>query len=130
MILDSSALAAILIGEEDGLSLPTALSKASARRMSAANFLETSIIMYGRRGESAVRNLDIYVNKARIALIPVTEHQARFARDAYIKFGKGHHPASLNFGDCFAYALARETGSPLLCKESDFAKTDANLASY
>jgi ribonuclease VapC len=98
---------------------------ASRRRISAANFLETAIVIDGSRDPVASRRFDDLPRVAQVAIEPVTETQARVARDAYRDFGRGSgHPARLNFGDCFAYALARETAEPLLFKGDDFSLTD------
>jgi ribonuclease VapC len=95
------------------------------RRMSAANFVETALVIDGSRDPIASRRFDELVKEARIAIEPVTEAQARIAREAYRDFGKGSgHPAKLNFGDCFAYALAKTSGEPLLFKGDDFIHTD------
>ena len=95
------------------------------RRVSAANFVETALVIDGSRDPIASRRFDDLVKEAHIAIEPVTEAQARVAREAYRDFGKGSgHPARLNFGDCFAYALAKTTGEPLLFKGDDFVHTD------
>jgi len=109
VIVDASALIAILRDEPDAARYATAIEAASRRRISAANFLETAIVIDGSRDPIASRRLDDLLRVAQIAIEPVTEAQARIARDAYRDFGRGSgHPARLNFGDCFAYALARE----------------------
>ena len=126
MIIDTSALIAILRAENDALRFACALaSKDEPRKLSAANFLETAIVIDGSRDPIASRRLDNLITKAGISVEPVTEEHARIARAAYRDFGKGSgHPAKLNFGDCFAYALAKTTGEPLLFKGEDFNKTD------
>ena len=94
------------------------------RLISAANLLEAGIIIDNQSGPSAGRRLDAFVERAQIGIEAVTEAQVRIARQAYLDFGRGNHPARLNFGDCFAYALAKATGEPLLFKGDDFARTD------
>ena len=125
MIVDTSALIAILRDEPVAPSCARALERASRRRISAANFFETAIIVDGNRSPLASCRLDELLKETRILIEPVTEVQARIARDAYRDFGKGSgHPAKLNFGDCFSYALAKETGEPLLFIGQDFNHTD------
>ena len=96
--------------------------------MSVANLIETSLVIESRFGAEGSRDLDLLVERARIELVPVDLEQLRIARRAFSRFGKGRHPAALNFGDCFAYALARSLGEPLLFKGDDFAKTDLATA--
>lgn len=125
MILDASAMVAILRGEPEAPACATAIEKAAVRRISAANFLEAAIVIDSSRDPVASRRLDDLIREARVAIHPVDEEQVRIARQAYRDFGKGSgHPAGLNFGDCFAYALARVTGEPLLFIGSDFTHTD------
>ena len=125
MIVDSSALLAILRAEPEMLACAQAIENATGRRISAANFLETAIVIDGSRDPVASRRLDDLLRAAGLAVEPVTEAQARIAREAYRDFGKGSgHPAQLDFGDCFAYALAKVTGEPLLFKGNDFSQTD------
>jgi len=125
MIVDASALIALLRAEEDAPRFARALaSRAEPKRLSAANFLEAAIVIDGSRDPIASRRLDELIDKAGIEIAPVTAEQAAIARAAYRDFGKGLHPAGLNFGDCFAYALAKVTGEPLLFKGSDFTQTD------
>jgi ribonuclease VapC len=92
--------------------------------MSAANFVELAIVIESQIGPNAARQCDAFFRRAKIAVEPVTVEQAHLARHAFLDFGKGRHPAGLNFGDCFAYALAKSTGEPLLFKGEDFNKTD------
>jgi ribonuclease VapC len=125
MIVDSSALLAILRAEPEMLACAQAIEDVARRRISAANFLETAIVIDGSRDPVASRRFDDLVRTANLTIEPVTEEQARIAREAYRDFGKGSgHPAQLNFGDCFAYALAKVTGEPLLFKGDDFRQTD------
>ncbi|MFI6681490.1 type II toxin-antitoxin system VapC family toxin [Kribbella sp. NPDC050470] len=125
MIIDTSALIAILRAEPDAADFAEAIEAAPSRRISAANFLEAAVVMDSARDPVVSRRFDELVAAAEILVEPVTEAQARTAREAYRDFGKGSgHPAGLNFGDCFAYALAKEAGEPLLFKGKDFIHTD------
>jgi ribonuclease VapC len=125
MIIDTSAIIAILRDEPEAQFCAMAIESAAQRRISAANFLEAAVVIDGSRDPVASRRFDELVREARLTVEPVTEAQARIARDAYRDFGKGSgHPAQLNFGDCFAYALTKTTGEPLLFKGDDFTHTD------
>jgi ribonuclease VapC len=125
VIVDTSALIAILRDEPEAPACAKAIGAASRRRISAANFVEAAIVIDASRDPVASRRFEDLVREAQLVVEPVTEAQARIAREAYRDFGKGSgHPAKLNFGDCFAYALARATGEPLLFKGNDFAHTD------
>lgn len=118
-------LIAILRDEPEASSFARAIEAATDRRISAANFVETAAVIDGSRDAVASRRLDDLLREARVVIEPVTVAQARIAREAYRDFGKGSgHPAKLNFGDCFAYALAKATGEPLLFKGDDFVHTD------
>ena len=128
MIVDSSALLAILLQETDARHYAAAISNAPTCRMSVANVLEASVVAESRGGEAAGRALDRQLERARVELVPVTTQQLAAARRAWRRFGRGNHPAALNFGDCFAYALAETTGEELLYKGEDFAKTDVKAA--
>ena len=124
MIVDASALIAIR-DEPEARACATAIEAASRRRISAANFVEAAIVIDAGHDPIASRRFDDLVREAQLEIEPVTEAQARIAREAYRDFGKGSgHAARLNFGDCFAYALARITGEPLLFKGDDFSHTD------
>ena len=121
MIVDTSALIAILRDEPEARKFAIAIADAERRRISAANYLETAIVIDGSRDPIASRSFDDLIREAQIGIEPVTAEQARVAREAYRDFGCGTgHPARLNFGDCFAYALAKTTGEPLLFKGDDF----------
>ncbi len=125
MIIDTSAIIAILRDEPEALSCAKAIASASSRRVSAVNFVEAAVVIDGSRNPIASRRFDDLFREAHLAVDPVTELQARIAREAYRDFGKGSgHPAGLNFGDCFAYALAKATEEPLLFKGDDFRRTD------
>jgi ribonuclease VapC len=124
MIIDTSAIIAILFDEDDAKTYADAISAAEACRASAATFVEASIVVDTQTKSSGGRQVDALFRRAGIAIEPVTEEQAHLARQAFTDFGKGRHPAGLNYGDCFSYALAKATGEPLLFKGKDFAKTD------
>ena len=128
MIIDTSAIIAILFREPDADHFISAIAGASSRRMSAATLLETIIVLESRSGPAAAHELDAFLRRARIELESVTPEQAQTARQAWRRFGKGNHPAGLNFGDCFAYALAIATREPLLFKGRDFGLTDVPAA--
>ena len=124
MVLDTSALLAVLQDEAERRPFNEAIEAADAVALSVASFVETSIVIEARHGAEGLRALDRFIERAGIALAGVDIEQGRIARDAFSRFGKGRHPAGLNFGDCFAYALARALGEPLLFKGEDFARTD------
>ncbi len=125
MIIDTSALIAILRDEADAADMARAIERAEDRRISAANWLETAVVIDGSRDPVASRRFDELVQTAELHVEPVTWAQARIAREAYRDFGKGSgHKAGLNFGGCFAYALAKTYSEPLLFKGDDFGHTD------
>ncbi len=129
MIVDTSAVVAILLKEADALTLARAIEEADALRLSAGSYLELGVVLDGRRNPALSRRLDDLLVEAGIIIEPVTERQAKIAREAYRDFGKGSgHPAQLNFGDCLAYALAKDKAEPLLFKGADFAHTDVRRA--
>jgi ribonuclease VapC len=129
MIVDSSALIAILRAEPEAAAFAEALAGATRRRLSAVSFVEAAVVIDSRRNPAASHALDDLIREAEMTIEPVTEAQARLAREAYRDFGRGSgHPARLNFGDCFAYALARSTGETLLYKGDDFIHTDVRSA--
>ncbi len=129
MIIDTSALLAILRDEPDAALYAEAIQVVESRRLSAVSFVEAAVVVDGGRDPVASRGFDELLQEAQIIVTPITEAQARIARDAYRDFGRGSgHPAKLNFGDCFAYALAKATGEPLLFKGKDFVHTDVKRA--
>ena len=129
MIVDTSALIAILKEEPESERLMTAMANADALEMSAATYLESGIVADGNRNQLLSERLDAVIETFAVAIAPVTEAQARRARAAYRRFGKGSgHPAGLNFGDCFSYARAVEQSRPLLFKGDDFGHTDVGIA--
>jgi ribonuclease VapC len=123
--IDSSALVAILKDEDDALLFAEAIGAEDYVIVSAVTCLEASMVLAGGSlDETAWGPLDALIARARIEIVPFDAEQANLARAAFLKYGKGRHPASLNFGDCAAYALAKSKGAPLLYKGADFAKTD------
>lgn len=128
MVIDTSALIAILTGEPDAKEYEDAIDRDPKRLMSVASILETTIVLESRYGEEGPRELDVLLRRLPIEAVPVDGDQLEWARYAWRAYGRGHDPAALNFGDCFSYALARQTGEPLLYKGSDFAKTDVRSA--
>ena len=128
MIVDTSAIIAILKDEPDASSLVEALDRPQIARMSAVSYVEAAVVVDSNRNPVLSRRFDNLLRDAEIAVEPVTLNQARIAREAYRDFGKGRHRAGLNFGDCFAYALAKEKGEALLFKGDDFCHTDIESA--
>ena len=127
MVIDTSALVAIFLAEPERRRFLDLIIATETRLISAANALETGIVLEARRGEAAGREFDLLLVRANIQVVPVDGEQVEIARSAWRKYGKGRHPAALNFGDCFAYALAMSAGEPLLAKGSDFAATDIEV---
>jgi ribonuclease VapC len=130
VIVDSSAVVAILGLERDAREFAEAVEEASEVSMSAVSYVEVAIVLDSRRNPALSRRLDDFVRETQIVLEPVTVEQAKLAREAYRDYGKGRHRAGLNFGDCFAYALAKDKGEPLLFKGDDFRRTDVEVAEF
>jgi ribonuclease VapC len=128
MVIDSSALAAIILEEPDASAYISAILNDSSRLLSAATLVEISVVLMCRRQPDPVVVLDALLDRLRISIVPVDREQALLAREAFRRFGKGRHKAGLNFGDCFSYALARQTGEPLLYKGKDFSQSDVRSA--
>ncbi len=128
MVIDSSALIAILLGEPEAEPFALAIGSDPKRLISVFTALEASIVIEAKKGESGGRELDLLVHQARIEIVPLTVEQFEMARTAWRNYGKGRHPAGLNIGDCCSYALAKCAGEPLLFKGNDFSKTDARAA--
>lgn len=128
MIVDTSALLAILLDEKEADAFSDLLIKSDECLLSAVSFVEASIIAESKGGDGSVRQLDAFLRTAGISIEPMTEEHALAARQAYSDYGKGRHPAGLNLGDCFSYALAKVSGEPLLFKGNDFRKTDIEAA--
>jgi ribonuclease VapC len=125
VIIDTSALIAILRSEPEAGACAKAIASTNIRRVSAVNYVEAAVVIDGSKNPVASRRFDDLFGEAQLVVEPVTEAQARIAREAYRDFGKGSgHPAGLNFGDCFAYALAKASGEPILFKGDDFTHTD------
>lgn len=124
MVIDTAALVAMLRNEPERRGLVLAIEQAEHRVLSAVSFVETSIVIGSRYGPEGLRDLDLFIGKAGIEIVSAEEAQAQIARRVFMQYGKGHHPARLNLGDCFAYALAKVLDQPLLCKGGDFVRTD------
>jgi len=127
VVIDTSALLAILLGEPERGKFLQLLSESETHLLSAANALETAIVVESRRGEAAGRELDLFLHRTKIEIVAVDAEQFSIARFAWRKFGKGRHPAALNFGDCFAYALTKTSSESLLAKSEDFRQTDLQV---
>ena len=127
MVIDSSAIVAILLNDADAADIAQAIESNSQRLLSAANLLEASIVIESRKGEAGGRELDLLIYRAAIEIVAVDQEQAELARIAWRRFGKGRHLAGLNYGDCFAYALARTRQLPLLFQGDDFSRTDIDI---
>ena len=128
MIIDSSAIVAIVFAETEGLAYAKAVLDGATRQMSAANWLEAAMVIDSRGKPVAIQKFNRLIDELDIEIVPVTVEIARLARQANSDFGRGNHPARLNYGDCFAYALAKATGEPLLFKGNDFSQTDIRPA--
>lgn len=128
MVIDTSALIAILFGEPEALSFTRVLAGETLKLISSINALETGIVVEARKGEAGGREFDLLMHRAQIEIVAMNADQAELARAAWRKYGKGNHPAGLNIGDCCAYALAKYSGEPLLFKGDDFSQTDIQPA--
>ncbi len=128
MVLDSSALMAILRREPEEPAFRSVIRAASHRLLSAATRVEFGMVALGRRGEAGLNEARALLERLKIEIVPFSDEQARLAIDAFRRFGKGRHAAGLNFGDCFSYALAKATGEPLLFKGDDLGRTDVKRA--
>lgn len=130
MVVDTSALIALLSMEPESARLAVALESDPTRLISAATVVEAGLVIESRYGPVGGRELDLLIAKAGLSTEAVTAEQADVARDAWRRYGKGRHSAGLNFGDCFSYALAKVTGEPLLFKGDDFTHTDIAAIAY
>jgi len=130
VVVDTSALIALLGMEADAARVAAALESEATRLISAATVVETGLVIESRYGAQGGRELDLLIAKAELSIQPVTAEQAEVAREAWRRYGKGRHPAGLNFGDCFSYALARTSGEPLLFKGDAFIHTDITAVAY
>jgi ribonuclease VapC len=128
IVIDTSAVIAILRDEPEAMRFAEVIGEAERCYFSAAGFLEASMVQIGRGPPQLADELENLVRELDIELVPFDGEQARASRDAFVRFGKGRHPAGLNFGDCISYALAQSRGLPLLFKGEDFAKTDIMAA--
>jgi ribonuclease VapC len=128
MVIDTSALVAILLGEPEAERFALTIAGDPKRFISTITALETAIVIEAKKGESGGRELDLLLHQARIEMVPITAEQFEIARSAWRKYGKGRHPAGLNIGDCCSYALAKGAGEPLLFKGNDFSQTDIKKA--
>ncbi|MBT2189411.1 type II toxin-antitoxin system VapC family toxin [Sphingobium nicotianae] len=128
MIVDTSALVAILYGEDEAAQFTRIIRDATICRLSVASFLELTMVVESQLGPEATRNAETFIRRAGILIEPVTTEQGLIARQAFFDFGKGRHKAQLNFGDCFSYALAKAVEEPLLFKGNDFIHTDVEPA--
>jgi ribonuclease VapC len=124
MVLDSSAILAILLNEPDAHPLRAAFDNDDTRLLSAATLLEVALVIEARKGEAGGDALDLLISKSQIEVVPVDADQVAEARRAWRRFGRGHHAAALNYGDLFSYALSRTSGEALLFKGVDFTRTD------
>jgi ribonuclease VapC len=129
MVIDTSAIIAILFGEIEAQRFAELIEADPVRLVSTASVLEAAIVTGSELGEEGARELDLLLQKAGIEVVPFTTEQLAAARFAYSTYGKTRHPAGLNFGDCFSYALSRTTGEPLLFKGQDFSRTDVDTCS-
>lgn len=127
MVLDTSSILAILLEETEAPDFAELITQDPKRLLSAGTLLELMIVIEARKGEAGGRELDLLLHRAKIDIVPFDSEQAEIARQAWRKFGKSNHPAGLNFGDCFAYALAKISGEPLLFKGNDFNQTDISF---
>ena len=126
MVIDTSVIAAILFGEDDAERFAEAIENDPTRLMSSGSVLETSLVIESELGQEGARELDLLLHTAAIEIIAFTVDQLKVARHAFRKYGKARHPARLNYGDCFSYALSKTSGEPLLFKGNDFSKTDVD----
>ena len=127
MVIDTSALIAILLGEPDAEAFAVAIANDPRRLISSFSALEVSIVIESKKGEAGGRELDLLMHRSQIQIVSMDSDQAELARIAWRNYGKGRHPAGLNIGDCCSYALSKFSGEPLLFKGDDFSKTDLNL---
>ncbi|HEX3884208.1 MAG TPA: type II toxin-antitoxin system VapC family toxin [Stellaceae bacterium] len=128
MVIDTSAVVAVLLDEPTSAQVTACIEVAELRLMSAASLLEAAIIIENRKRDAGGRELDLFLYRSEIEIVPVDQNQAEIARDGWRRFGKGRIPAGLNYGDCFAYALAKSRQLPLLFVGHDFAQTDIEPA--
>ena len=130
MVIDTSALVAILLGEPEAEPFALAIARDPKRLISTVTALETAIVIEAKKGEFGGRELDLLIHQAKMEMVPMTAEQFEIARSAWRKYGKGRHPAGLNIGDCCSYALAKVADESLLFKGDDFSQTDIKMAHW
>jgi ribonuclease VapC len=130
MVIDTSALIAILLGEPEAEAIAIVIANDPKRLLSAFSALEVGIVIEAKKGEAGGRELDLLLHRAQIEIVAMTSEHCELARFAWRAFGKGRHPAGLNIGDCCSYALAKYSGEPLLFKGDDFTKTDLQAVRF
>jgi ribonuclease VapC len=128
MVLDTSAILAVLLNEPERYRFVRLIEAAPVRQLSAASRVEATLVIESRKRDAGRADLDLFLSEAEIEIVPVTLEQVEIACEAFRRYGRGRHPAGLNFGDVFAYALAKANGEPLLFKGDDFGKTDIAAA--
>jgi ribonuclease VapC len=128
MILDTSAIVAVLYREPEASAFAQLIHDAEACRMSVASYVELTMVVESQLGSDGMRQAEAFFRRAGVVVEPVTVEQGELARQAFLDFGKGRHKAGLNYGDCFSYALAKATGEPMLFKGNDFGQTDIKPA--
>ena len=127
MVIDTSAIIAILFDEPEREAFVDAILADPVRLVAAPTLVEATLVAEAKAGENAGRELDLLLDRLDVTIVACTEDHALIARSAWRKYGRGNHAAALNYGDCFAYAAAKDSGEPLLCKGDDFSKTDVGL---
>jgi ribonuclease VapC len=130
IVIDSSALLSLLLGEQESQAITEAILSSARRKMSTFSFLESNTVALSRKGTTGQLRLASLCGELSLEIVPFDFEQAQIACLAWSRFGKGRHPAALNVGDCCSYALARVQSLPLLCKGNDFVKTDLELVAY
>jgi len=128
MVIDTSALVAIFLDEPERNDFLEQIIQAGKRFISAASVVEAGIVLEARQGAAVSRDFDLFLHEAGIEIVSVDETQAAQARSAFRQYGKGRHPAGLNFGDCFTYALAVVSGEPVLAKGNEFSRANLHMA--
>jgi ribonuclease VapC len=126
MVIDTSAILAILLGEPEAEKFIRALALDPKKLASAFSVFEAAVVIHARKGQAGVQQLDLLMHTSAMETVSMNKEQVQIAREAYVRFGKGYHPAALNLGDCCSYALARLSEEPLLYKGEDFSKTDVH----
>jgi ribonuclease VapC len=130
MVIDASVLVAILLGEPEAAEFSRLIASDPKRLVSALSALEAAIVIHARKGPVGLRELDLLIHSAGAMIVSLDADQVLLARSAYENYGKGHHPAALNLGDCCSYALSRFSRKPLLFKGNDFSRTDVARVDY